>query len=165
MKKILSLLLITFLTSGMCSCGTRKVHKTETVEIVKKDSVSKTKEVAVSESETNKQVNISEDNFIIEPIDIIKPIEITDSSGKVTIYKNARIRHEIKSDKSFVYKVNKMALVKENEVKKSVSSKMEQSEKNIEKKNSFNWFWIGYIAIFIIVSVVYWRYRDRCWFI
>jgi len=115
--------------STIWSCGTRNVHRTETVEVVKKDSVAKTKEVVVSESELNKQVNVYEDNFAIEPIEVNKPIEITDSSGKTTVYKNARIRREIKTDKSIVQKQNKIASVKENEAQKSVVSKTEHTEK------------------------------------
>jgi hypothetical protein len=96
MKNIIILLCLIF-----CSCGVRKVQKSETkteiqTEIVQtensKDSTSTNQTETKTENKTeNLTVQNAVENYVITPIDSTKEIILTDSEGKITKFKNAKI--------------------------------------------------------------------------
>ena len=90
MKK--TLILLSAFT--LLSCASRKVNKSETevkteVTTTVKDTTSKVTETKKAEKET-----INTDELEIIPIDTTKAIEVIDINGKVTTYKNAKIKRK-----------------------------------------------------------------------
>lgn len=155
----ISVVILCFL---LISCGARKTHKTETVETVKKDSVAKTKEITVSESELNKQTTVCEENFTIEPIDTIKPIEVTDASGKVTKYKNARMKRQAKISSFETAYSDKKVQISEKQVEKTVSSTKKQSQKETERESPIGKIMMSlFFFILIIVLLAFLYYKDK----
>lgn len=142
------LILLSFL---LLSCGARKVNKSEVTENTTQ------KEVIDSTSKVNTITHIDTvtDDLIIEPIDTIKPIEITNSEGKVTKYKNAKISHRKVKDNTVIEK-------KEETSKKAVKSIVvaKKSSVKVVDKKQFSissmllqlwWLWLlVIIAIYLI---------------
>lgn len=140
------LILLSFL---LISCGARKVNKSEVTENTTQ------KEVIDSTSKVNTITHIDTviDDLVIEPIDTIKPIEITNSDGKVTKYKNAKISHRKVKDNTVIEK-------KEETAKKAVKSIVVAKKSNVKlvDKKQFDviemlldWWWL----ILIIILAVY----------
>jgi hypothetical protein len=154
-------LLLAFILIG---CGAKKVNK----EIIKTDSIAK--EVAVVKTDCtsieNKEIkfDVVSDDVIIEPVDSAKPIEITNSNGKVTKYKNARISHKKRKDNTLVIEEKKVvknvvdSLTNEIEVNKIKSKK-------IVYKDQFNWstfildLWWLWLLILLAIYIAYQRYK------
>lgn len=140
----------------LISCGARKVTKTETSETTKEkisiDSISKTNTIIHN--------NILTDECIIEPIDTNKVIEITDTFGKVTKYKNVRLRHKKVNDNSIINIDNTTS----KNVLKTSDKAIEVKTKEVDKKQfsiatmllQFWWLWL----LLIIAFFVYKKYKN-----
>lgn len=150
MEKI-KFLLIILLTLTICSCGTRKVNKTNT------ESITKT-EVNISDSTkivTNTAYNIDKiiNDFYIEPVDRCKAIVIIDNQGKKTSYLNAKIRHraEISRNKTLKNEI----VQKTNKVNIKATTQSKTNAKQIERKASiiteFWWLWL----ILLLIALYY----------
>lgn len=182
MKTMLKIVFIVFLTSGTCSCGTRKVQKTETKESAKTELDLKIDENHTSEKETetektteiNKEVaaDIKELNENLEPIDSSKPITKTESvkdGVKTTTWDNAKVINNTKTDKSKIKEISAaeektnekekasgssyVNLKKKDEVEKSTSDKGTESDKGW----GFSWWWF----LLLLVPVVWWLYKSK----
>jgi len=140
----------------LISCGARKVTKTETSETTKE----KTTIDSTSKTNTIIQNNILTDECIIEPIDTNKVIEITDTFGKVTKYKNARLRHKKVNDNSIINIDNTMS----KNVLKTSDKVIEVKTKEVDKKQfsistmllQLWWLWL----LIIIAFLVYKKYKN-----
>ena len=143
----------------LTSCGARKVNKSITTtdstatftQVVKTDSVSK--------ETTDIYYDITTDDIIIEPIDSTKAIEITDSFGKVTKVKNARISRKKKTDNTIVANTKEIAKNVLDSVFNKVVLHKSVSTKVVDKKQfdilGYWWLWL------LIVLACYLGYR---WF-
>jgi hypothetical protein len=164
--KYLSTYIITALIAVICltSCGAKKLNK----EVTKTDSIAK--EVAVIKKDCTsiqiKQVNfdvVSED-IIIEPVDSTKPIEIINNEGKVTKYKNARISHKKRKDRTKVIDGKKVAKNVIDSLNKEIQVNKVESKKVIDKKQ-FSWsafildLWWLWLLILILLYICYLRYK------
>ncbi len=141
----------------ICSCGTRKVNKSNTetntkTEINVIDSIK-------TETKTDSSTEICIDNFDIIPIDSLKPIIIIDPSGKKTSYLNARInkRHETSRNKTI--KNELVQSTRKTNIKAVKQTK--QAVKQIERKESIItslwWLWLLIILIFLIRKFIPFR--------
>lgn len=161
-RDLTTICIITFLTLGMCSCGVRKTQKTETVEQTASASSSSASVVEVSESELNKQTAVSEENFTIEAIDTIKPIEITDASGKVTKYKNAKLKYQSKISTEKTAYSDKTVKTSDSRTHTAVSVEKKHTEKKTEREFPFGVCLIlSFMVILVIVVIGLAYYRER----
>jgi hypothetical protein len=165
--KYLSTYIITALIAVICltSCGAKKLNK----EVAKTDSIAK--EVAVIKTDCTaiqiKQVNFNvvTEDIIIEPVDSTKPIEITNSSGKVTKYKNARISHKKRKDNTIVIEDKKVAKIVVDSLNKEIQVNKSESKKVIDKPQ-FSWsafiidlYWL-WLLIILAIYIAYKRYKS-----
>jgi len=147
MEKI-KLMLTIFLISGIWSCGTRKVNKSNTETTTKTEvSVSDTTKIV-----TNTAYNIEtiKEDFDIEPIDSCKAIVIIDNNGKKTSYINAKIRHKRQTS---VNKTLKNEIVQSSHKENIKQTKQSKTiGKQIERKASIiTEFWWLWLLIFVIL--------------
>jgi hypothetical protein len=164
--KYLSNSIITALIAviSLTSCGAKKLNK----EVTKTDSIAK--EVAVIKKDCTsiqiKQVNfdvVSED-IIIEPVDSTKPIEITNSSGKVTKYKNARLSHRKRKDNTIVIDSKIVAKIVVDSLSNEIQVNKVERKKVIDKPQ-FSWstfildLWWLWLLILILLYICYLRYK------
>jgi len=149
MKYLLILLLLV-------GCGSRKVNKSNTEtkeksEITIVDSLKK-------EIKTDSSTQIDTKEFIIEPIDSIKPIIIIDSQGKKTSYLNARIKHkhEISRNKTLKNEIVQSSSKTNIKAEKQTQYEVKQVERKESIITSLWWLWL-----LIILIVLY--YINRKW--
>jgi len=156
--KQLALLLALFLFS----CGARTVNK----EQKKTDSIATTKRVVKIDStakETKKIIfDVATDDVCIEPVDTTKPIEITDNSGKVTKYKNARLSHRKRKDNTIVVQDKNVAKIIVDSMTNEIEIKRVE-DKKIVYKEQFNWstfilqlYWLW--LLLILAGYIAYRY-------
>ena len=158
--KQLALLLALFLFS----CGARTVNK----EQKKTDSIATTKRVVKIDStakETKKIIfDVATDDVCIEPVDTTKPIEITDNSGKVTKYKNARLSHRKRKDNTIVVQDKNVAKIIVDSMTNEIEIKKVE-DKRIVYKEQFNWstfilsLWWLWLLIIIACYLAYRYYK------
>ena len=156
MKK--TIILLSALT--LVSCGARKVQKSETevkteVTTTVKDTTSK-----VSETKTNETVNTFTDELEIKPIDTTKAIEIIDSNGKVTKFKNAVLKRKSRQENKTTETEKKVAenasKTSKNEVKQTVKERTKQTDKKAVS------FWVYFwIVLFLILLVLIYRFYKK----
>ena len=146
MKKII---LTIFLISGIWSCGTRKVNKSNT-ETKEKSEITIVDSVKVA-IKTDSSTQIDSNEFIIEPIDSIKPIIIIDSKGKKTSYLNARIKHkrEISLNKTLKNEVVQRSTKTNIKAEKRIKQAVKQIERKESIITSLWWLWLLIILIII----------------
>lgn len=154
MKSLLKILFIVFLTSALCSCGSRKVEK-----LKENQTETQTEAIKIDEVKTdNSKINIVEncDELIIEPIDTISEMVV---DGKV--YKNARLRRVNK-------KVNTNIVNNIKEVKTTVKQAKKETSNELIKKNivrkSFSWWW-WLLLLIIPIYYLYRKYKNFIWFV
>lgn len=156
---ILVIILTILFAVFVSACGARTVNKQETkidstataVAIIKTDST----------ATDTKRINFDTqtDEICIEPVDTTKPIEITNKSGDVTKYKNARLSHKRKKDNTIVVQEKKVAKIVVDSTNNEIQVNKVQSDKIVYKEQfnwskfvlSFWWLWLllivgGYIA-------------------
>lgn len=154
-------ILIVFLTLGICSCGTRKVNKSESKSEVKtKDTtellVNTGAQVKVEEKTTSEETNNTQWDYesgTLTPIDPEKPMMHTNSEGKTNTWTNANVNFgkgsgssETKTNQSTVTKTESKDTT---QVKANSGSQadIKQSNKNFDsdrKGAAVNIeFWIG----------------------
>jgi len=124
-RKIMITLLMLALLWLVCSCGTRKVQKSDTKEDTKKKKATTEKKDIETKTETKTVINDETNDFEITPIDTSKVLII---NGK--IFKNAKVKivnrkvnttvAEMSTVKDLSKKTNtiKTDIVKTNKVKK-----------------------------------------------
>jgi hypothetical protein len=157
--------LLILLSVFLISCGARNVNKEETTT----DSISSTVAVVRTDSivkdSTSIKFDVETEEIVIEAVDTTKPIEITNSKGKVTKYKNARLSKKKKKDNTIV--VNEKTVAKivvdsvsnEIEVNKIESTKIVYKEQFSWGKFMFDLWWLW--LILLIVGYVFYRYIKR----
>ena len=158
--KQLALLLALFLFS----CGARTVNR----EQKKTDSIASTKRVVKIDStakETKKIIfDVATDDVCIEPVDTTKPIEITDNSGKVTKYKNARLSHRKRKDNTIVVQDKNVAKIIVDSMTNEIEIKRVE-DKRIVYKEQFNWstfilsLWWLWLLIILACYLAYRYYK------
>lgn len=148
---------------SLTSCSTRKVdmNLSKVNTEIKKDSLSVEKKVTIKETENKKDV----DNWIetIVPVDTSKVIVITDSFGKKTSFKNAKIKREKFSDKSEIKE--KISIIESHYIqKKSTENKTHfKKEKQVEK--IYSWTNILWLLIPIALYFGYKKYKQYILFV
>ena len=148
MENKIKLIVTIFLISGIWSCGTRKVNKSDTETMTKTEvSISDTTKIV-----TNTAYNIDKvvNDFYIEPVDTTKAIVIIDNNGKKTSYLNAKIRHRREISRNKTLKTEIVQSSRKENIKQTQQTKT--SVKQIEKKASIIielwWLWL---LIFVIL--------------
>ena len=136
----------------ICSCGTRKVNKSNTetntkTEINVIDSIK-------TETKTDSSTEICIDNFDIIPIDSLKPIIIIDQSGKKTSYLNARINKRYETSRNKTLKNELVQSTRKTNIKAVKQTK--QAVKQIERKESIitSLWWLWLLIILIVLYYV-----------
>jgi hypothetical protein len=157
--------LIIFLSVLLVSCGSRNVNK----EVVKTDSISSTVSVvktdSISKDSTSIKFDVETEEIVIEAVDTTKPIEITNSKGKVTKYKNARLSKKKKKDNTIVVNEKTVAKIVVDSVSNEIEVNKIESTK-IVYKEQFSWgkfmldlWWLW--LILLVVGYVFYRYVKR----
>lgn len=148
MKK--TIILLSALT--LVSCASRNVNKSEAevkteVTTTVKDTTSK-----VTETKTNETVNTFTDELEIKPIDTTKAIEIIDSNGKVTKFKNAVLKRKTKEVKQTTATEKKVAENVSKTVKTKAKQTVKQQTKQTEKEavSFLNYFWIVLLLLLLV---------------
>lgn len=153
MKRVIILSLI--LSIFALGCGAKKINKSEVKQEEILDSSSTKKISEQIDFEVSKDVKLSEEEIVFEPIDSTKPIEITDSKGNVKKYKNVRIKKKNKevSDNS---KLKEKVIIDTYESeKKKIQKVLHTKDKIVEKKESVYTFWWVIILILILIGYRY----------
>jgi hypothetical protein len=159
----------------LVSCGARKVDK----EVIKTDTTASISQIEKEKTSINKDScsenkieiknNIITEEDELEPIDTTKPIEKIDSDGKITKYKNTRIKHKKTIDNSQINQEQNVSesssFQNESEINnnQNLKSSSESSIKHIIKEQfnwstfilSFWWLWLIIIIAFIIIKKYY----------
>jgi hypothetical protein len=157
----LPILLLTFL---IVSCGAKTINKEETktdstaiaTQVVKTDSV--------STDSTSIKFDVVTEEIIIEAVDSTKPIEITNSEGKVTKYKNARLSKKKRKDNTIVVNEKTVSKIVVDSVTNEIEVNKVQSSK-IVYKEQFNWgtfilqLWWLWLLIILAIYIAYRRYK------
>lgn len=139
------------------SCGARKTHKSES-EIKTETTTSQVKLTdSTSETTTEKINDIATDEIVVEAADSTKAVEVVSADGRVTKFKNARIIHKKKIDKSKQQTVNNTSTKRNQQVSTSTNTVEKKTERNTERKQfdflemilRFWWLWL------LIVAAVY----------
>ena len=162
MKKVMLLLMFTT-SMSLTSCSTRKVdlNISKVNTEIKKDSSSVKNKVTIKETENKKDI----DNWIetIVPVDTSKAIVITDSFGKKTSFKNAKIKREKIIDKSEIKE--KISIIESHDVqKKSTENKTDfKKEKQVEK--TYSWINVFWLLIPVALYFGYKKYKQHIWFV
>lgn len=174
MKKTITILSILILFS----CGSRRVEKTETKEEkielksdisrVKSEEKTESKSVNILDSEKNKEtkLNISNNEIIFVPIDPLQESSFTDSSGKVTTFKNLKGSIKTNNDNSVISEseiTNEVNVLKQenNAFKDSISllNSLILYNKDSEYKNVEKTFSLWNLLWLLIPIALYFRYR------
>jgi|688.fasta_scaffold104175_10 hypothetical protein len=148
MENKIKLIATIFLISGIWSCGTRKVNKSDTENKTKTEVTifDTTKIVTNTAYNIDKVVN----DFEIEPIDSTKAIVIIDNTGKKTSYINAKIRHRREISRNKTLKTEIVQSSRKENIKQTAQTKT--SVKQIEKKASIiTELWWLWLLIFVIL--------------
>ena len=152
MENKIKIIATIFLISGIWSCGTRKVNKSDTENSTKTEvSISDTTKIV-----TNTAYNIEKivNDFYIEPIDSTKALVIIDSNGKKTSYINAKIRHRRENSVNKTLKSEIVQSSRKENIKATTQSNT--SVKQIERKASIItelwWLWLLIFVILIILK-------------
>jgi len=153
MKNLLILLSFLFI-----SCGARNVNK----EDKKLDSIAKTiavvKTDSVSKDSTSIKFDVNTEEIVIEPVDSTKPIEITNSEGKVTKYKNARLSKKKRKDNTIlvnektVSEITVDSFSNEVEVKKTENTKVVYKEQFSWSKFLLDLWWLCLLLLLILYA-------------
>jgi hypothetical protein len=155
--------LIIFLSIFLFSCGAKKLNK----DIKKTDSIAK--QVSVIKKDCTaiqiKQVNfdVTTDELTIEAKDTSKPIEITNSNGKVTKYKNAVLRHKKRKDNTLVIEEKKVVKNVLDSLNNETKVNKVESKKIVDKKQ-FSWstfildLWWLWLLIILALYLSYKRF-------
>jgi hypothetical protein len=160
MKTIFTLLSLLFI-----SCGAK------TVNMIEKKTDSTQKDIAVikidsaSKNNTLIKFDINTEEVVIEAVDTTKPIEITNSNGKVVKYKNARLSNRKTKDNTVVANnktTSKTVIDSTNkEIKINVAENAE-----LFHKEQFSWskllldlWWLW--LLFLLIVYVFYRYIKR----
>ena len=153
MKNLLILLSFLFI-----SCGARNVNK----EDKKLDSIAKTiavvKTDSVSKDSTSIKFDVNTEEIVIEPVDSTKPIEITNSEGKVTKYKNARLSKKKRKDNTIlvnektVSEITVDSVSNEIEVKKTENTKVVYKEQFSWSKFLLDLWWLWLLLLLILYA-------------
>jgi len=157
--------LIVFLSVLLVSCGSRNVNK----EVTKTDSISSTvaivKTDSISKDSTSIKFDVETEEIVIEAVDTTKPIEITNSKGKVTKYKNARLSKKKKKDNTIVVNEKTVAKIVVDSVSNEIEVNKIESTK-IVYKEQFSWgkfmldlWWLW--LMLLVVGYVFYRYVKR----
>jgi len=150
---------IAVIAIALSSCGAKKLSKTE----VKTDSIASvvenTKIDSVSKETKTTNIDISTDEYFIEPIDTSKSIELTDANGKVTKVKNARIRSKKVKNNSNVVESKEIVKTAVKNLNTNVSVSKSKTTKDLVKEQ-FNWstFILSFWWLWLII-ILYLCYR------
>lgn len=161
---ILVIILTILFAMFVSACGAKTVNKQETkidstatdVTVVKSDSTATDTKRIDFDTQT--------DEICIEPVDTTKPIEITNNSGEVTKYKNARLSHKRKKDNTIVVEEKKVAKIVVDSTNNEIQVNKVQSDK-IVYKEQFNWskfvlsFWWLWLLLIIGGYITYRYYK------
>lgn len=144
------LLILSFLI--LTSCGARKVNVNKEDRIVKIDSTSVSKKEIVSNKENYISIITDTDELEIVPIDTTKYIKV---DGKT--YKNVKLRY--KKTKQVLVDTTKIKVSEKSSNKvilnKDISEK--SFKKNIDKKESYSFYWWGLLFILLLILFFYCR--------
>jgi hypothetical protein len=139
-----------FILLLLTSCGARKVNKSTTETETKSEIsvIDSTKVVTFTDSSST----ICTDEFEITPVDTLKPIVIIDSQGKKTTIKNGRIKKRTQISRFKALKST--TLHNTRKTQKTATQSTKESEKHVERKESFGWLWL-----ILIIAVILYIYR------
>jgi hypothetical protein len=134
------LIFITFLTLGICSCGSIKKHK-ENTETEQKENIN-------AGSNTNRWTNSS--NYNLEPVDLSKPIKFTNSKGETELFENTKVVYNNTHTREII--------------KDTISSKkefnQETNKKDKETDNTMLFLGLGLGGLFLILlfffALIFW---------
>ena len=157
--------LLILLSVFLVSCGSRNVNK----EVTKTDSISSTiavvKTDSISKDSTSIKFDVETEEIVIEAVDSTKPIEITNSKGKITKYKNARLSKKKKKDNTIVVNEKTVAKIVVDSVSHEIEVNKVESVKVVYKEQ-FSWgkfmldlWWLW--LILLVVIYVFYRYIKR----
>ena len=141
------------LTLTLWSCGARKVQKTEIKEEVKTEESSKVNETTVAVTTKKDSANVIEDILEIEPINTLRPVQVMDANGKVTTYRNARIKLSKKISNVKTAYSDKTVKISEKQAEKSTNRDFRTTEKQTERKVPFSTY-LGFGLLLLLVIVV-----------
>ena len=152
----------------LISCGAKTINKDEK----KTDSIAKTIAVVKTDSTSTDSTSIKFDvvseEIIIEAVDSTKPIEIINTEGKVTKYKNARISKKKRKDNTIVVNEKSVSKIVVDSLTNEIEVNKVESTK-IVYKEQFNWstfilqLWWLWLLILLAIYLAY-RYYKRLLF-
>jgi hypothetical protein len=152
-----TILILAFL---LFSCGARNVNK----EDIKTDSIAKTIDVvktdSISKDSTSIKFDVVTEEIVIDAVDSTKPIEITNSDGKVTKYKNARLSKKKKKDNTIVVNEKTVSKIVVDSSSNEIEVNKVESTKVVKKKQ-FNWstFLLSFWWLYLLIIIAYIGYR------
>lgn len=146
MKKILIILLIV-----LSSCSTRKVAIVKNDTKITIDSTAIVKTDSVATIQNNIIIDTQTQEIEVTPIDSCKEVVINN-----VVYKNARITIRNIKAKQIDTSIKKVAVKRQKEVKKAIVKKIEVKQKEIDRKESYSYLWVLFIAF---VLWLLWKYK------
>jgi hypothetical protein len=112
----------------------------------------------VSKDSTSIKFDVNTEEIVIEPVDSTKPIEITNSEGKVTKYKNARLSKKKRKDNTIlvnektVSEITVDSVSNEIEVKKTENTKVVYKEQFSWSKFLLDLWWLWLLLLLILYA-------------
>jgi len=152
--KILVTFLVISLLVLLCSCGSRKVQKSNVKEETKTEQTAKVNNDVETKTETKTVINDESQELEITPIDTAKVLII---NGKT--YKNAKVKFTTRKAKT---EINAKEVVKDkskSEIKAVTAVKKQTTTKDIEKKSNpfMPLLWLLIPAVLVLI----WKYKYK----
>ena len=152
--KILVTLIAISLLVLLCSCGSRKVQKSDVKEETKTEqSTTKANDIE-SKTETNTVINDESNDVEITPIDTSKAIII---NGKT--YKNAKVKFLNRKSQTAITKKETVRDLSKQETKAIIAVKKQEVKRDIERKSNplLPLLWLLIPAIGYLI----WKYKYK----
>ena len=146
MNKCLILLLIV-----LSSCGARKVAIVKNDTKITIDSTAIVKTDSVATIQNNIVIDTQTQEIEVIPIDTCKEVLINNVP-----YKNARITIRNIKAKQIDTSIKKVAKTSQKEVKKAIVKKIKVNQKEIDRKETYSYLWLLFIAL---VLWILWKYK------
>jgi len=152
--KILVTFLVISLLVLLCSCGSRKVQKSNVEEETKTEQTAKVNNDVETKTETKTVINDESNEMEITPIDTSKVLII---NGKT--YKNAKVKFITRKAKT---EINAKEVVKDkskSEIKAVTAVKKQTKVKDMEKENNpfMPLLWLLIPAVLVLI----WKYKYK----
>ena len=151
-------IIIAVVLTSLCSCGSRRVAKSETVEREQKTEQS-TLVIETKVNENKKIVEVDSPNeMVIEPIDSTKQMTV---NGKK--YINARIKWKKTSKVKEVVENKNVVKIERKAVKIESKALKVVKQKQVERKSSY--YWLFWFLLLIPIYFGYRKFKDKIWFV